>query len=92
MEPGRTYLLGSMHGLENAMNKRISRNGYNVIAGDYAEILRSIKPDEYDCMALFGAMVSKLADMLEGDNEQFDRDRFFKAIYHSGKGVDACVR
>lgn len=69
------------------MNKRISRNGITVIAKAYADLrVRLEKLDSPPTpQELFDEMVGDLADMLEGDNDNFDRDRFFKAIYH-GKG------
>lgn len=65
------------------MNKRINNSGINVIAREYAELLDSEGFKYYSTKHLFDTMVSKLADMLEDDNERFDRDRFFKVIYHS---------
>ena len=68
------------------MNKRINRNGITRVARGYHLILeRYIRETQHELgislSTLFDVMVTELADMLEDDNENFDRDRFYNAVY-----------
>mgnify|MGYP001593850477 CR=1 FL=1 len=63
------------------MNKRISKNGINRIAKEYNSMLQGegLKYSTPKCV--FDSMVNMLAAMLADDNENFDRQKFFDAVY-----------
>lgn len=62
------------------MNRRISNCGINVIARDYRDVYQHLCRYKNKA-ALFAAMVTLLANMLQNDNPKFDRERFFTEVY-----------
>lgn len=68
------------------MNKRVSRNGINNLARSLNDMLYTGERLKYDSpKGTFDRVVSVIADMLQNDNENFDRDRFYDAIYMERK-------
>lgn len=50
-----------------------------------AEVLKTCNqtiPSKASAIHTLDAVVGKIADMLQADSSQFDRDRFADAIYH----------
>jgi len=59
------------------MNKRVSRSGID----DIAEAFNNLRNRQYSAPMLFDLMVGAVADMLEAENDMFDRDRFLDGVY-----------
>ena len=65
----------------------MSKKDYIAIAATYAQIYQQYRLITYadkptpNISTLFDNVVCATADMLERNNDRFDRDRFLKAIY-----------
>lgn len=59
----------------------MSKKHYNAIAESFNELLQDNRIDTYSHMDVFNELVYKLTRIMKADNSNFDRDRFYSAIY-----------